>query len=151
EPGRILGCFPSFFAGRLPMFRWKTLHRIFAHSFRSARARRPRLTPARRSSVMLSVEGLEQRCLLTVTSSVVAGVLKADSNAGDNIAITASGGNVQVNGADPNSGPAASSSISGIVIKGGPQSNTIDLTDVGRVAFPVLSMVNVTEGGGGNN
>jgi hypothetical protein len=100
---------------------------------------------------MLSVEGLEQRCLLAVTSSVVAGLLTASSNAGDNIAISASGGNVQVNGADPNSGPAASSSITGIVINGGPQSNTIDLTGVGQVAFPVLSMVKVTEGGGGNN
>ena len=133
------------------MFRWETLHCAFAHSSRSVRARRPRPSPPRRSAVMLSVEGLEQRCLLAVTSSVVAGLLTASSNDGDNIAITASGGNVQVNGADPNSGPAASSSITGLVINGGPQSNTIDLTGVGQVAFPVLSKVNVTEGSGGNN
>ena len=133
------------------MFLWKTLTRAFARSSGSARARRPRLTPGRRSPVMLSVEELEQRCLLAVTSSVVGGVLTASSNAGDNIAITASGGNVQVNGADPNSGAAAASSIAKIVIHGGPQSNTIDLTGVDLGTFTALTMVNVTEGGGGNN
>src|SRR5215204_6509290 len=85
-----------------------------------------------------------------VTSQVANGDLVVTSNAGDAVVITDVGGQVKVNGGDPQSGEAASATIDSIAITGGPDANSIDLKGVTGTAFPLLSNVAV-DGGGGND
>src|SRR5215207_2204264 len=85
-----------------------------------------------------------------VTSQVASGDLVVTSNAGDAVVITDVGGQVKVNGGDPQSGEAASATIDSIAITGGPDANSIDLKGVTGTAFPLLANVAV-DGGGGND
>ena len=85
-----------------------------------------------------------------VTSQVANGDLVVTSNAGDAVVITEVGGQVKVNGADPQSGEAASATIDSIAVTGGPDANSIDLKGVTGTAFPLLASVTV-DGGGGND
>jgi Ca2+-binding RTX toxin-like protein len=85
-----------------------------------------------------------------VTSQVANGDLVVTSDAGDAVVITDAGGQVKVNGADPQSGAAASATIDSIAVTGGPDANNIDLKGVNGTAFPLLASVTV-EGGGGND
>jgi Ca2+-binding RTX toxin-like protein len=66
------------------------------------------------------------------------GFMFVSSNADDAIGITCVGGNVKVNGADPNSGVAACSLIRQIQVNGGPGPNTINLSGVTQTDFPNL-------------
>jgi Ca2+-binding RTX toxin-like protein len=85
-----------------------------------------------------------------VTSSVANGDLVVTSDAGDPIAITDVGGQVKVNGGDPQTGAAASATIDSIVVTGGPGANDINLAGVNATAFPLLQTVTV-DGGAGND
>ena len=85
-----------------------------------------------------------------VTSQVANGDLVVTSNAGDAVVITDVGGQVKVNDADPQSGPAASATIDSIAVTGGPDANSIDLKGVTGTAFPLLGSVTV-DGGDGND
>src|SRR5215204_5152600 len=85
-----------------------------------------------------------------VTSQVANGDLVVTSDAGDAVVITDVGGQVKLNGADPQSGPAASATIDSIAVTGGPDANSIDLKGVTGTAFPLLASVTV-DGGGGND
>lgn len=98
--------------------------------------------------VKLQVEQLESRCIPTVTSSVAAGVLIVTGKAADTIVVSAAGGEVQVNGADPGSGPAAASSILKIVVSNGPGSSLDDLTNVRPTDFTALAGITVNTGPG---
>jgi Ca2+-binding RTX toxin-like protein len=85
-----------------------------------------------------------------VNSQVANGDLRVTSDAGDEVVITDVGGKVKVNGADPQSGEAASATIDSIAVTGGPEANNIDLKGVTGTAFPLLSSVTV-DGGAGND
>lgn len=120
--------------------------------------RRTRLTQhsaRRRSNDLCRVaEYLEDRTLLTVTSSFNAtfGVLTVSSDAADNIVITASGSNVKINGADPDTGTLSAGAISQItVMASGNFSNQIDLTGVTAAAGFSGSLSNLIEAGEGND
>ena len=94
-------------------------------------------------------EPLEERQLLTVTSSVVAGALSVSSDASDAIAITSAGGNVKINGANPGTGAATSASITSITLdSSGGFANSIDLTGVTPAAFTGLTSVTDLVGDG---
>jgi Ca2+-binding RTX toxin-like protein len=86
----------------------------------------------------------------TVTSQVTNGDLVVSSDAGDAIVITDVGGNVKINGGDPGNGAAASATIDSIVVTGGPDANTIDLSGVNNPPFTALASITV-DGGGGND
>jgi Ca2+-binding RTX toxin-like protein len=85
------------------------------------------------------------------------GQLIVESDASDSIAVTCGAdGNVKVNGADPNTGPAACSAISHMWVIGGLGPNVIDLSGVTRASFPSLNLTpaiepakTVVSGGGG--
>src|SRR5262245_40419798 len=99
----------------------------------------------------LLVERLEDRIAPTVTSDVTGGKLTVTSNAADAISITTASGNVKINGGDPGTGAAASSSITSIEVKGGPGANIIDLSGV-LVADFTAPLTGVTiEGKGGDD
>jgi hypothetical protein len=83
-----------------------------------------------------------------VTSAFADGVLTVASDAGDAIAITQAGGNVQVNGADPDSGILAAADVSSIIVTGGPDANAIDLGAVSSTDFTSLSTVSIDGAGG---
>jgi Ca2+-binding RTX toxin-like protein len=85
-----------------------------------------------------------------VNSQVTNGDLVVTSDAGDPIVITDVGGNVKVNGDNPGNGTFASSTIDSIVVTGGPDANTIDLSGVNNPPFTALASINV-DGGGGND
>lgn len=94
-------------------------------------------------------EVLENRTVLTLTSSVVGGVLTVSSTFDDRIVISAaSGGNVQVDGADPDTGPAAASTITKIQIQGGPGPNLVDDSAIAPSVFTALTSISVNGGGG---
>lgn len=72
----------------------------------------------------------------TVHANVFAGgYLSVFSDGADPIAITCVGGNVKVNGADPNL-PTACSAITIMEVTGGSGANAIDLSGVTQAAFP---------------
>jgi Ca2+-binding RTX toxin-like protein len=85
-----------------------------------------------------------------VTSQVANGDLVVTSDGGDALVITDVGGQVKVNGADPQSGAVASATIDSIAVTGGPDANNIDLKGVNGTAFPLLASVTV-DGGDGND
>ncbi len=92
---------------------------------------------------------LEGRTLLTVTSSVVDGLLTVSSTFDDPIVVSAAtNGNVQVNGADPGTGPAAASTITKVQIQGGSGPNLIDVTAIAPSVFTALTSIDVNGGGG---
>jgi Ca2+-binding RTX toxin-like protein len=86
-----------------------------------------------------------------VSSQVANGDLVVTSNAGDQVVITDVGGQVKVNGDDPQSGPATSATIDSIAVTGGPDANSIDLKGVTGTAFPLLRNVTVDGAGGNDN
>jgi Ca2+-binding RTX toxin-like protein len=84
-----------------------------------------------------------------VNSEVNGGVLTVNSTANDAIAITSVGGQVKVNGADPD-GAVASADITEIDVSGGPGANNINLAGVNGTDFTALAGVTV-DGGDGND
>ncbi|QDV34855.1 DUF4394 domain-containing protein [Tautonia plasticadhaerens] len=90
-----------------------------------------------------TVDRLEERTLLAVTSSFAAGVLTIASDAADAITVGLSGGNVLVNGADPDSGALAATDVISIDVTGGPGGNAIDLGAVSATGFENLAEVSV--------
>jgi Ca2+-binding RTX toxin-like protein len=113
---------------------------------RSSRARRGALMGAAAAALL----AFPAAANAAVTSSVNNGDLVVTSDAGDPIVITDVGGNVKINGADPGTGAAASSTIDSIAVTGGPGANNIDLKAVNGTAFPALQTVTVN-GGAGND
>ena len=105
-------------------------------ALRAARRRQPRL------------DALEDRTLLAVTSSFMAGLLTVASDADDGIAVTLEGDNVQVNGMDPGTGPAAAADVTMMEINGGPLANIIDLSAVTAAGFPGLVSTTIAGGAG---
>jgi hypothetical protein len=90
----------------------------------------------------LRLESLEQRQMLAITSSVAGGVLSVTSDAADIVAISALGGNVMVNGANPGSGAATAASITGInVTATGNFTNNINLAGVTAADFPNIPTI----------
>jgi Ca2+-binding RTX toxin-like protein len=77
-----------------------------------------------------------------------AGVLSVQSDASDGLAITTVGGNVKINGNNPDSGAATSASITAIKVNGGPGANAIDLSGVDPVQFTALTAVSAYGNGG---
>ncbi len=109
--------------------------------------------PNRRRSPTL--EGLEGRHLLSVTSSVnSSGLLLVTANSDEPVTVGSISGDVKVNGIDPGSGPLPSEDITSIKIvctaTAGPDSNIIDLGEVTPSNFVNLASVTV-DGGGGEN
>ncbi len=94
--------------------------------------------------------GLVPEARAAVTSSVSAGTLIAQSDAGDAITIACSAGNVQVNGANPSTGPALCNTITAIVVQGGPGANVLSLVGVNAGDFTMIPAVTIT-GGAGND
>jgi Ca2+-binding RTX toxin-like protein len=87
----------------------------------------------------------------TVTSNVGAGgVLNVTSDGSDPITIVCTGGNVQVNGADPGGTATACTAITSIGVLGGPGANNINLNGVTTAAFTGLNSV-IVNGGDGND
>jgi len=103
----------------------------------SNRYRTSGVTPYRHRRPVL--EELEHRTLLAVSSSVAGCALLVQSDAGDDITISCVSGNVEINGANPDSGAATCASISSILVQGGPGDNDIDLSSVGSPPFSDLS------------
>lgn len=104
----------------------------------------------------LSIDPLESRCLLTVTSNVVAGVLTISSDSADDIAVLATGGNVKISinggaGQDPAANPVAASTITDILFENFTSSNDnlIDLRGVTPADFTALDTVSVDAGPNG--
>lgn len=98
---------------------------------------------------------MEDRSLLSVAALFVNGELFVSSDGGDSIAIRqdATTGRVQIlaNGAVLGTTPnVATSSVTSIVVKGGDDANTIDLTQVTAATYPSVSSIRV-DGGNGND
>jgi Ca2+-binding RTX toxin-like protein len=91
---------------------------------------------------------LPQTAWAAVTSSVNGGVLTVSSDAGDAITITCQTGDVKVNGDDPDSGSADCSTITGIIVNGGPGDNAVDLSGVSATDFTTLISTTVSGGDG---
>jgi Ca2+-binding RTX toxin-like protein len=89
---------------------------------------------------------LPQTLLAALTSTVAGGVLTVVSTADEDIAVSCAGGNVQVNGADPDSGASTCISITGIVVTGGLGENIIDLSLVDTPEFTSSMTVTVDAG-----
>ena len=83
-----------------------------------------------------------------IEATTTGGVLEVNSDAADPIAITCSGGgDVLVNGAAPDPGPAADcTAITAIAVNGGPGENAITLAGVTVAAFPNVTSVAVDAG-----
>src|SRR4051812_13779036 len=64
----------------------------------------------------------------------------------DRAVVTCSAGNVQINGSDPSTGPAACADVQRIVVHLGGARDTADLSAVDRTAFPVLTSVRMRGG-----
>ncbi|MBB5207876.1 CHRD domain-containing protein [Chiayiivirga flava] len=87
-----------------------------------------------------------------VTSAFGAGELAVVSDGADAITVgcTAVGGNVQVNGADPDTGAVACALVTELAVSGGPGANAIDITGVVATSFTALATRSV-DGGAGND
>lgn len=86
-----------------------------------------------------------------VTSTFASGTLTVTVDAADDVAVTVSGGNVKINGADPSSGAVAASAINALsIVTTGDFANHVDLTGMSAATFPGLAsggiVVNVGEG-----
>ena len=105
----------------------------------------------RRGHASAIVERLEHRRLLAVTANVTGTTLLVNATAADSVTVTASGGNVRVNGVNPATGafPAASLTVISVACAGN-FSNVIDLSAVTRAAFASLATVTLN-GGPGND
>ena len=98
----------------------------------------------------LFMEELEMRSVPAVTSAFAAGVLtiQSDGNA-DNIVVDELGGNVQINGADPDTGAAAAADVEALIIDAGAGADGVDLSAVDSGEFSLLDGgVEVTGGTG---
>ena len=95
-----------------------------------------------------SVDRLEERTLLAVTSNFAAGVLTIASDAGDAITVNQTNGNVLINNADPDSGTLLATDVTSIDVTGGPLGNAIDLSAVSLTGFANLTAVAVDGGDG---
>jgi Ca2+-binding RTX toxin-like protein len=84
-----------------------------------------------------------------IDSSFAGGVLTVNSDANDAIAITSVGGQVKVNGADPD-GAVDSADVTAIDVSGGSGANDISLAGVNATDFTSLTSVSV-DGGDGND
>ena len=83
-----------------------------------------------------------------VNSDVTSGVLTVETTAGDAVTITSAGGNVQINGENPDSGAATSASLTAINVIGDDGGNNINLAAVNTPDFsPTLSVL--VDGRGG--
>lgn len=101
------------------------------------------------------LEPLESRCLLTVTATLNGTVLEVSSDAADDVAVSAVGGDVKVdiNGGgavDPTGGPLAANLLTAINFSGytGNFNNVVDLTGVTPGDFTILQTVSVDAGDG---
>ncbi|MGI9659173.1 MAG: calcium-binding protein [Gaiellaceae bacterium] len=75
-----------------------------------------------------------------VTSAVdIANKLTVSTDAADPITVTCAGGNTQINGADPGTGPATCASITSIEVSGGTGGHAINLAGVTAAAFSALT------------
>ena len=119
-----------------------------------AKARQPRQA-ARRAAIRLGLEGLEERALLSVSSSVMMagpyGELYVSSTAADSIKIScSSSGKVKINGSNPGTGQFPCAQIAHMEVHGGPGANKIDLKGVTQAKFsPYLGTY--VNGGEGND
>ena len=117
--------------------------------------RRPRTTGLTTTTV--AAERMEDRSLLSVAALFVNGELFVSSDGGDSIAVRqdSSTGRVQVlaNGAVLGTAPnVATSTVTSIVIKGGDDNNTIDLSQVTGTTYPSLTPNGIkVDGGNGND
>lgn len=85
------------------------------------------------------VEHLEDRRLMSITSSFVNGELVVGTNADDNIIIAADDdGNVVINGLEPQSGTLSAASVQHIHVTGGQWTQVIDLSAVSPNEFAAL-------------
>src|SRR4051812_31483240 len=121
--------------------RW--LDRFAGRDVSSRAIRRPgRLQDDRRRLLML--EQLEGRGLLSITSFVESpGVLRVRSNASDAIVIGDVGGNLKINGADPDTGASSTANLMAVEIAGDAGTNDIDFRAVVPSLFPALTRVQV--------
>jgi Ca2+-binding RTX toxin-like protein len=85
-----------------------------------------------------------------VTSGVEGGVLTVTSDADSDVIVVGctDEGQVSVNGADPDSGPATCAIITSIVVMGGPGDDTVNLRRVRAGTFSTLETVTVDAGDG---
>lgn len=84
----------------------------------------------------------------TLTSQVQGGVLTVTGDADPEVLIlSCSGGDVEVNSADPGSGPAACADLTGIEVRTGDGNDRILLPDVTPSEFPSLTSILVDAGG----
>ena len=123
---------------------------------------RVRLVSARRRGQrrnIKSAEVLEQRTLLSVNSLFVNGELTVISDADESIRVSASNGNLLVETASPGGTFVAdttiqnipASSVSSIVIEGGSESNSIDLSGVNSTIFSNPNLTVVINGNNGDD
>lgn len=87
-----------------------------------------------------------------LSSSGGGGLLSVTLSGSDSVTISANGGNVQVNGANPDSpgGAVAANTITTIVVNGGTGNNLIDLSAVNTGSFPAISVISA-DGSDGND
>jgi hypothetical protein len=119
---------------------------------KAARRGRDRKFSGRANRPPLTVEALESRVLLTVSSAfdVNTALLTVSSDAADPIAITrGNDGNVKVNGADLTGGATAgAAAVKEISVLGGPGANLIDVSAILPSSFQALQSITVDGGGG---
>ena len=107
-------------------------------SIRSTHVRRNN----RKTRAAAQVEVLEDRTLLSVGSVFIqaTGTLMVSTDTSDDVAITAdTGGNVLVNGVNPQTGPLSATAVLGISVTGGQGANDIDLSGVATADFTALT------------
>ncbi|HEV3386455.1 MAG TPA: hypothetical protein VG097_16650, partial [Gemmata sp.] len=119
---------------------------------RGVRRRKPKRIKPGVVYRQLMVERLEPRLAPSITSAFTptTGLLTITSNAADHIAIEISGGDIEVNNANPLKSPLSSALVKQLQISGGPGNNLIDLSQLAAGALPNLQSCSVA-GGGGND
>jgi Ca2+-binding RTX toxin-like protein len=92
---------------------------------------------------------LEIRAVPAVNATFNTGVLDITANDADLVTVTAAGGNVQVNGADPTGGPVAANTVTTITVTAtGNFDNQINLSGVADADFTGLTTISVNAGQG---
>jgi hypothetical protein len=125
-----------------------------AQARRGRRRARANWTIARLSGSAWGFERLEDRRVLSVTSSFLAGTLSINLTANDTVALSAVGGNVQlsingIGGFNPDSGVLQAANVNAIVVTAtGNFANTIDLTSVNKSDYSALLTVSLNAGAG---
>jgi hypothetical protein len=125
--------------------------RVFSSPAGSRRLGRQKNAGAKRRSARrrAGFESLENRRVFAVTANVALGVLNISIDAGDAVAITASGADVKINGVDPLSGVELASAIVQInLTTTGNFANTIDLTGITQGDFTTLALISLDAGDG---